>query len=250
LEEIRPAAISLEVSPASVDLRLRWSRDWMKVFKSRLEMVGFILGVSPSRLMAGAGLRGVFEYLRLPYEYRAARAYALERDVPLFLLDDSKLAASYLNRVQQEILTEDNLRLLAENGASENLADQVKMEYGRARAKLFGPTPWPGPRVRDREAWARREADLAQKLRLLHQGLSRRAGRVSDGEELAAGLIVAPDAVAHMPRRLSLEPGAIHLYIGGWEHLADDPNGESFYSRLKDLEPERRLIPSSNQNTH
>ena len=88
----------------------------------------------------------------------------------------------------------------------------------------------------------RREAELAQKISLLHKGLLRWAGREVDGRELAVGLIVPPDGVAHMPQTAKLDPDGLHLYIGGWEHLVETEGGQRLYQRLKETAPDRKLL--------
>ncbi len=241
LRQIRPAAISLEVSPASIELRQRWGRYWNRIFRKRLAELGRGTGLTPGELMARPGIRGVYEYLRLPFEYRAALAYARDESCPVFLLDDPRLAASYLNRVTTELLSADNMNLLAKADHPVSLAEETESEYRRANHYINENGPHPEPRVSDREAWEARETKTAQKLRLLHEGLSRRAGARLSGRELLRGLIIAPEAVAFQPETALIRREAVHLYVGGWEHLVEDESGSRLYSRLKDLNPERRL---------
>lgn len=241
LEELQPAAISLEVSPASIRFRRKWGPRWIKAFQEGLAETSRSLGVKKSRLMRRSGPRGVYEYLRLPYEYRAALTYACENGRPLFLLDDSEISASFLNRVETEILTPENMTLLAQASEGASLAQEVRTEYDKAAANIFNNRLRLGPKVKDREAWIQREEDLAKKIRLLHQGLARRIGRSISGPDLVAGLIVAMDAVDFVPEKVTFPPEASHLYIGGWEHLVEDREGYGLYSRLKDLEPTRKL---------
>ena len=243
LEQIRPVALSLEVSPASVRLRNEWGRQWLSLFRDRLGELSRDTGLSPSELMAGAGLRGVYEYLRLPYEYRAALLYAKQAACPVFLLDDSVAASAFLSQVEEELLTQRNIELLHQAGGSENLSDEVSRNYSRASGLIFSGVSEPasGPWLNDPEAWSEREAGLGQKLRLLHQGLVRREGKTLSGQDLVSSLIIAPEAVSHTPYRVTLRENGVHLYIGGWEHLIDDRGGRSLFTRLKDLAPERRL---------
>lgn len=241
LEEMRPAAISLEVSPASVELRQKQGRRWAKIFRRRLAALNRETGLGTGRLMSQAGLRGVFEYLRLPYEYRAALAYAQARACPLFLLDDSRLASWYLDRVESEILTKENMSLLAKVKPKTSLADEVTAEYALAHTRIFSPDSSAAPSIPDPEAWIEREARLSQKLRLLHQGLVRWADREIRGPELAQKLIVAPEAIGFLPDNIYLSLNAAHVYVGGWEHIVEDKSESGLFSRLKDLTPERRL---------
>ncbi|MEW6263432.1 MAG: hypothetical protein AB1641_10180 [Thermodesulfobacteriota bacterium] len=244
LEEIDPTAISLEVSPASITLRRQWSHDWLALFRHRLAEISRNTGQKRRQILAGHGLHGVFEYLRLPYEYRASLAHARRRDRPVFLLDDSRLAESYLSRVEREILGKDNLTLLAKERRERTLAEEVAAEYVKASRLVLNQNAAPSSLEglpRDQEHWTAREESLARKLRLLHQGLVKRAGQRISGKELSAGLIIAADAVAHMPETTFLRPDLTHLYIGGWEHLIEDEAGHSLYCRLKDIGPERML---------
>lgn len=241
LEEIGPAAISLEVSPASVELRQKQGRRWTKIFRSRLAGLSRETGQKADALMSQAGLRGVFEYLRLPYEYRAALIYAQARDCPLFLLDDSGLASWYLDRVESEILTRENMSLLAKVKPETSLADEVTAEYALAQTRIFSQDSSAAPSIPDPEAWTEREARLSQKLRLLHQGLVRWVDREINGPELAKGLIVAPEAIGFLPENIYLNRKAAHVYVGGWEHLVEDKSESGLFFRLKDLTPERRL---------
>jgi hypothetical protein len=245
LARIRPTAISLEVSPASIALRQKLGPGWIRLYKRRIKELTSDAGCSLGQMMLGSPLRGVFEYLRLPYEYRAAVEYAKTSALPVFLLDDSELAASYLNRVESEILTRENMNLLARAAKERTLAQEVDGEYSKAKNIIFNHELSNGPKVSDMEAWARREAGLSQKLRLLHQGLVRRAGHATRGRELVAGLIIAPEAVGYIPEIVDLPEDTVHVYVGGWEHLVEERSGQDLYSRLKDLEPDREICFNS-----
>ncbi|MFH1136460.1 MAG: hypothetical protein V1816_10310 [Pseudomonadota bacterium] len=243
IENIRPSAISLEVSPASVRLRKESGREWMILFKKRLGLLAREMGRSPGELMGLASLRGVFEYIRLPYEYRAALEFADRNGAPMFLLDESKTAEDFLGRVKSEILTRANMALLAHHDDGATLDQDVRAQYIRARTMVLRHKPGPAPLVRDLEEWKKRETALAQKLRLLHQGLARRAGRTMSGAELAAGLVIAPEAVGLLPLTVTFPLEPVHLYIGGWEHLTETEEQLDMYSHLRDLSPEKRLCP-------
>jgi hypothetical protein len=244
LGEIRPGAVSLEVSPASIRIRSEKSRVWRQLFRTRLRGLSRETGRSLGSLMTHRNIRGVFEYLRLPYEYRAAIEYAQSHQVPLFLLDDSELAAAYLNRVEAEILTDKNITLLAKAESDGSLAREVDLMYEQA-SHLVGPSGFKEkntvPKAKDRQAFQDRETAMSQKLRLLHQGLARRAGMTLPGNELAAGLIVASEAIGFLPDTVRLESDQPHLYICGWEHLVEDEDQTSLCVLLKDLDPQVRL---------
>jgi len=241
LEALRPAALSLEVSPASVELRRKWGYRWRKTFRDRLAKLSYETGLGPKNLMNQAKIRGVFEYLRLPYEYRAAMTYAAAQNCPVFLLDESEIAEAYLKRVESEILTEKNMALLLEAEQNLTLDEEVAAEYARAQNHAFKQKSWNDARLAQPEAWAKREARLSQKIRLLHQGLTRWAGRTADGDEFVRSLIIAPEAVAFVPKTVSFPAQAPHAYIGGWEHLVEDQNRNALFSQLQDLTPERTL---------
>ena len=241
LAEFRPTVISLEVSPSSVALRRQYGRRWSRLFRERLADLSRRMRQSPGSLMAGSNLRGLFEYLRLPYEYRASLHYARTYGCPLFLLDDSKLAANFLNRVELEILSRKNMALLAQTDQGWSLHQEVDNDYIRAGSRIFDEEVWSGSWLDHREDLLEREAGLSQRLRLLHQGLKRRSGRKLSGRELSAGLIISADALGFIPESADFSRGIIHVYVGGWEHLVEDEDGTTLYTRLKDLVTERRL---------
>ena len=143
--------------------------------------------------------------------------FARRRDRPLFLIDDSKLAASFLQRVEKELLTLKNLTALFEASANGDLGRETAVEYQRAAHKIFHPGELPETWWPKDSDMAARETGLAQKLRLLHQGLLRRDGKTISGEELTAALLISPEAVGHMPESVYLDPDSVHLYLGGWE---------------------------------
>lgn len=244
LDEIKPSVISLEVSPASIELRKKWGRGWNKIFNENLDSVGRSLGRSPRDLLKSSAIRGVFEYIRLPFEYRGALDYAMANSLPLFLLDDSQLAASYLCRVEKEILSEDNMTLLAREKTDGSLAEEVNALYKRADRLVFPRDSEPVSNesfIRDPAAWTEREAALSQKIRLLHQSLIRWADKPSKGRDLASGLMISSDAVGFMPDEVKLNQNLVHIYVGGWEHLVEDTGGNSLFSKLRELNPARRL---------
>lgn len=244
LEEIRPGAISLEVSPASIRIRREKCRGWQNLFRTRLRGLSRETGQSLAQLMTHRNLRGVFEYLRFPYEYRAATDYAKSNNTPLFLLDDSELAAAYLNRVEDEILTARNMTLLAQADPDGSLGREVDLMYEQASQLVDSSSASPknrAPKAKDRQTFQDRENTLSQKLRLLHQGLARRSGMAMPGQELAAGLIVATEAIGYLPDSVRLDPDQAHLYICGWEHLVEDEDKTSLCYLLKDLDPQIRL---------
>lgn len=245
LEKMKPGFISIEVSPASIKLRREYGEEWMRLFRKRIEAQSRRTGKRPSELMAGRRLRGVYEYLRLPYEYRACLKYAMQKSAPLFLLDDSDVASSFLARVKNEILSHRNIALLIEadleESANGGLSAEVDAEYKKAWRQVYGASGRPSSDSRfDWDVWGKREAEIAQKLRLLHQGLTRRKGLKQTPKEFVDGLIIASEAVGHLPE-LIYDTGLIHVYVGGWEHLVDDGKGMTLYSRLKENNPERLL---------
>jgi hypothetical protein len=242
LTRLKPLAVSLEVSPASVRIRNEQGPVWLSLFKQRVRNERRRTHQSLGRLLRGGALRGLWEYLRLPYEYRAALEYAQSQKIPLFLIDDSATATDFLDRVETELLSEDNIGSLIREADGNGLETDVAAQYARARTCLASPQPIPSAGLANNwDAWADREKGLAQRLRLLHQGLTRRLGRTVTGSELAAGLLISPDAIGFLPDPVDFAPGRPHLYVGGWQHLVEDDGQSTLYVQVKDLAPERRL---------
>jgi hypothetical protein len=159
-------------------------------------------------LAAHPEVAGIRTLLALPFEYQAATAYAAATGIPLALLDSSLVSARKLRRAEQELITPENLRPLVNLPASppaEAAAVARRLVLGR-----------PGAAVRQAFLQVRRGPE----------GVGPRDRRMAS-------------AIRHL---LAAHSGTHLLHVGGWVHLVEDEGGETLYSLLRDLEPERVLL--------
>jgi len=182
LERISPEIIAVEFSPYGLRFRMKRGRE---LLKRELPL-------------------SVRVFLELPYEYRAARDYGRGKEVPVLLIDSSRLSRRFLKRTG-EMLFVTNLKKISES-SNPSWEKQVEREYKLAR-KLWdgGLNPlW----FFEREGWdQRRERAIAWRLRRL---------------------------LGRYPRRRI-------VYIGGWRHML--PYRGSLLNLLSDLSPKRLLLP-------
>jgi hypothetical protein len=211
LETLRPGRLTLEMSPAALLYRLTRAEQLSNRLKSILEVLAGEQGRSPGELEGHQTVAGIRTLLALPFEYRAAVDFAGRSGVPLALIDNSAVSTHKLRKVESELITYGNLRILV--GLTPTAAEHKGEGYSTARRFLFGPFDPALSRAflqgrRGGEGIGERDRDMAQGIR----------------------------------RRLN-EAGNGHLaHIGGWVHLMEDPQGETLFSRLSDLQPRRFLL--------
>ncbi len=188
LARLRPDRVAIEVSPFAV----RWRR-------------------GPGREIARR-LPHLREVLRLPFEYRAARAYRRAAKVPLDLIESSRTSRARLRRIEDEVSSAclhapDPMAALA---AAAQRSDAVEAHYRRASLVLRDPHRFAASLL---PAALLSTADPAAYEELVAR--DRRAAR-------RLGALVA-----------ALPAGARLVHVGGWEHLALDPDRTSLYARLR-----------------
>jgi hypothetical protein len=211
LETLRPGRLTLEMSPAA----LLYRRSRADLLSKRLETIlndlAAELGRSRSDLEEHPTVAGIRTLLDLPFEYRAAVDFADRSGASLALIDDSAISTDKLKKVESELITYCNLRVLV--ALPSTVSDHGNEGYHTAKQMIFDPFDPP--------------VNLAY--------LQGRRGREGIGDR--------DRAMAEEIRR-QLEGGARgHLaHIGGWVHLMEDPRGETLFSRLNDLQPRRLLL--------
>lgn len=130
LRELEPRVVTVEVSPYAVDFRRRVGPR----LRARLEAHRAATGELPEALEALAA------QLEVPFEVRAAEAYAADRGAALHLLGDDAESRELLEALERDALAEDNLRYLA-GRAELPLAERVAVERRRARRYLARSRP-------------------------------------------------------------------------------------------------------------
>lgn len=211
LRRLQPSILTLEMSEKAFSYRQREARGLLLRLDRILARLARELLVDPAELQAHPAVTDIRNLLALPFEYQAAATYAAEAVISLHLIDRSDISAAKLRRVERELITYRNLKVLA---TRPEFAEKTVFEgYGQARAMI----------TRD-SGQAVRQAFLAGRR----------------GEE---GIGPRDRWMAEQIRQLLAVRRGMHLvHVGGWVHLVEDPLGETLYSLLTDLEPQRLLL--------
>lgn len=211
LRRLLPDLVTLEMSAAA----LAYRQGKAQLLRLRLDHILVRLARKNStelaKLQAHPAVTDICNLLALPFEYQAAAICAAETAAQLHLIDRCDISAAKLQRVEAELITYRNLKMLV---SLPNTAELSSFEgYDRAHALISRD---PGEPVR--------QAFLAGRR----------------GEE---GIGPRDRWMAAQIRRLLAErPEAHLLHVGGWVHLVEDSRGETLYSLLADLKPQRLLL--------
>jgi hypothetical protein len=215
LERHAPDIITLEMSEYGVAFRERTAPrlkgKLLEILKGLHEKWGQKQDRKPDRpqnpLKIGA-IRAILLTLELPFEFRAVRAYCERKQISFRCIDLSKYSRAKLKMLQEELITEDNVR------------------------SILTLTPM------DPHGEFRNHRLVAKRL------ISQNADQILIGAYLSGKI---GDGTAHRDRYMSLRIKEIlrnykkTLHVGGWEHLLDDPQGKTLYGLLKGLRPKRVL---------
>ncbi len=168
LEEVRPQAVTVEISPFSVRYRGRHELRWRRLLRQALAAL-------PPAVGRHLAVRRLAAAVRLPYEWQAAAAFGRRHGAVVVAVDSSAPARRHLPAYAGELLSPENLRALA-TLPDGSLAAWVSGEYRRARHSARRPLVWPTgeglQEIRQREeAMARRLRRLWRRFpRLVHLG--------------------------------------------------------------------------------
>ncbi len=209
LVRLAPTILSLEMSPYARAFRRTRGRGLAARLEAIVTELAREQGVPREALAGHRALVAIRDLLALPFEYRVSAAYAARRGIALHLSDDSAVSRTKLALVERELITPDNLRALLALPADET----PREGYASARRLLRDDVP--------REL---RQAFLA-------------------GRRGAEGIGPRDRRMAAVLRALCRSgSGQTVLHIGGWVHLIEDEQGETLYSLVRDLGPQRRLL--------
>lgn len=210
LERLSPGQLTLEMSPFALHYRQIHSRPQVLRLERILDRLSAELGLDHAALEERPAIAGIRRLLELPFEYRAASSYAAAAHIPLSLIDLSEISVAKLKKVETELITYRNIRVLIDltedagpGDESYLLARWLVLENPTAvlrRSFLEGRRGSEGVGPRDR--------NMAREIRTL----------------------------------MNARPGENLVHIGGWVHLVEDEKGETLYSLLADLAPRRLLL--------
>lgn len=211
LRRLRPDLVTLEMSEKAFVYRQGNARLQLLRLERILVKLAGELGVDVRELEGHPAVCDIRTLLGFPFEYQAASAYAAEAAIPLHLIDLSEISVIKLKKVESDLITYRNIRVLVSlPPRNENTGYEG---YETARALIAKD---PGEAVRraflegrrGEEGIGGRDRWMARQIRLLLE-----------------------------VRRTS------HLvHIGGWVHMIEDERGETLYSLLRDLNPVRELL--------
>jgi hypothetical protein len=207
LREENPDLLTLEMSPYAVQFR----RERRLALGRRVSQILAELaqdGAVPAlrSLRSHPAIRDVFLTIDFPYEYKAASIFSRRRTAPFYCIDRSDVSRKKIAWIERELITKENLRMLARSHPSETRC-RIESEYLRAFLAIERGRMPPGG-TQDRRERSMRDRFMAGKIR---------------------GILEAS-------RCCKL------LHIGGWEHLVDNGEEETLFKLLSDLLPQRRLL--------
>jgi len=198
LAEQQPAAVSVEISRFSWHYRRRWSRRWQAQFLAAQATL-------PPAQRHHLALQRLAAQIAMPFEVRAAAAYARRHSLEWQPVDINAISKEHLPRYHRELLTPENLRQLVATPDG-SWSTHIRREYERAAHLLGHPQPlWLRPPGWDSQT-SMREKVLAHRLRRLAQQWS----------------------------------PLVHL--GGWEHLLWTGGQRTLADLLAPWEPQRLLL--------
>jgi len=211
LTEIAPNILTLEMS----SLAARYRRDHGRVLLVRLERIldrlADELGRDRNEIASQPAVAEIRALLAYPFEYETAAVYAQEKGIPLSLIDLPDVSAIKLRRVEKELITYRNIKILLDVDRKPQTSGVEG--YAQAATLLSG-----SGRIEIRQAF-----------------LDRRRGREGVGPRDRA-------MADEIRKRIALSPSARLVHIGGWVHLLDDERKETLYSLLEDMNPSRMLL--------
>jgi len=214
LERLRPALLTVEMSPYAYNYRRLHSRPQLLRLERIIERLAKELGCPLERLDRHPAVVGIRDLLELPFEYRAAKAYAENSGAALELVDLSEVSAPKLRRVETGLITYQNLKVLLRQPTE--VTETGNEDYAAARQFLH--------------------PEASEMLR--RSFLSGKRGSEGIGSRDAAMASAIEGLLQRWPeRRLA--------HIGGWVHMVDDPQQQTLYSRLSAWQPVRRLLVES-----
>ncbi len=215
LERESPDIITLEMSEYGVTFRERIGSHLKgKLFEilrglheesTRKEKGKFDRPKNPFEIGA---IRAILQTLEFPFEFRAVKAYCERARISFRCIDVSKYSRDKLKGLGDEMITEDNVR------------------------KILAFAPFdPTEELHKQRTLARKLISQDADHLFIEAFLN---GKMGDG-------MVPRDRYMSLRIREILNNQGKTLHVGGWEHLLDDPGGETLYGLLKGLRPQRIL---------
>jgi len=209
LEELHPDLVTLEMSPYALRYRQRRGRAQLLRLDRILDHLAEEVGELREALADLPAISDIRTLLALPFEYLAASRYCRDHGGQPELIDSSEVSTRKLNLVEKELVSDHNIRVL------------VRLP---AEARNL---PWENYRIAQGMICLQPSAETCRRF------LASRRGAEGIGPR---------DARMAEQIRLHMKHARHLVHIGGWVHLVADEQGETLFSRLADLRPERLLL--------
>lgn len=209
LEQLEPGALTVEVCPELVVYRQQTGILLQRKLEMILDRLAVHIATPRTSLTTHPSILAIQEIFDLPFEFRAAKRYAQHHHIPLNCIDCSAISMDKLLKVEHELISFRHLKRIVTHPQPASPPKVQNPEL--ARQLLSAAPPWQRKAFLDScrgaEGIGPRDLHLEERIRQLH--------------------------AAH---------SGVLVHIGGWVHLVDDPQGETLYSRLADLSPQRILL--------
>ncbi|MBW1982463.1 MAG: hypothetical protein JRJ12_14705 [Deltaproteobacteria bacterium] len=213
LEKVRPAAVTVELSPYGLWYRQRYGRRQARIVQARVKKLAEALGKC---WRAWGQIQAMLVQIEVPFEYEAAEKYGHDYGAIIQCVDSSEWSRRLISSQWPQLFSSRNIEaLLSEE--PEDMPSKVRQEYHLAGKLLNGQG---GP---------------------LSYFYSRGCQADSTWQEREARMAAAVELVFRQ-----LNSGCL-LHVGGWEHLLHPTAADTLYERLLHLEPRRVLLSTGEE---
>jgi hypothetical protein len=204
LDEEHPKVLTVEISRYARKFRDQRVPSLRALLRENLKKIHREKGWPLKKIYSHPAIQSIFFILKEPYEWRAAARYATQHGMMIQDVDLSSYSRRKLSYMA-ELVAKDNLWSLLQTSPIPDLTRQVEIQYSRANLLMAHPS------------FVRWETQELKKRELYMAAQIRRFVDRRKKEKI--------------------------LHIGGWEHLLEFPGEDSLFTLLKDLRPQRILLP-------
>jgi hypothetical protein len=164
LDEEDPDLLTLEMSPYAVWFR----REKRVALRRRLShILEELAREAPPRPyrdpFSHSAIRNILAIIEFPYEYEAASTFSRSRDIPFHCIDRSDYSRERISRIERELITKKNLRMLIRLGP-DDVCRRISQEYFLASMAIDGDL---GSTycIQDRRELSMRDRFMARRIR-------------------------------------------------------------------------------------
>jgi hypothetical protein len=161
LQRHRPDLIMVEISPYALKFRKERAPELRKIFLERLRIVSRNLKIDYGVALKHVQIVSILRQTGIPYEYRAAAAYAKRTGIDLLAVDSSEFSRGWIE-TWPEMVSAANIELLLK---LESAAPSASSLYAQAARRIGGGPSCPETLPAGGEpGWQEREIYLAAQI--------------------------------------------------------------------------------------